>query len=319
MLKKLKNFKVSIKNVTALVLLGFMTTIFSDFSYAFHQSAYPIIQPFSISNNIYKTIETYKGRNNFKIYLIQNLHCHAETQVKIKEIIKSLKEKHKEDLKAVGVEGSFDRIDTSILSRIRNDEVKEKVVKYFLERGCLNGAELYDIENPGKIELYGIEDKELYLEDFKLLYKSFKYRQDIKPVLSRLKKVIERGIRLMYIPELKELEQKKKEYEQGKISLSEYIRFLKTKTLKDKFSSNINSYLQSVETANKINKNQAHLEAQYIVKRLEKVLSKENMKLLKRAVYDAELYYSMLKDIVKTANLDLGINYRNLRQYFKNR
>ncbi|MFC1546567.1 hypothetical protein ACFL4O_02490, partial [bacterium] len=312
-----KKFKLISKNITALILAGFLSTVFSDFSYGIHQNGYPVIQTVVSVNSIYKTVETYKGRNNLKIYLIQNLHCHAEIQVKIKEIIKSLKEKHREKLKAVGVEGSFGRIDTRILSGIKNEDIKNKTVKYFLERGYLNGAELYDIENPGNIELYGLEDKELYLEDFKRLYKSLEYREEINPVINRIKKVIERGINLMYIPELKELEQKKKEYEQGKISLNKYIKLIKTKLSKDKMSSNIENYLQSVEIKNKINKTEAYLEAQYVIRGLEKNLTKENKEILKRTKNNAEEYYSILKNIVKTINLDLGMNYKNLMQYFK--
>jgi hypothetical protein len=122
-------------------------------------------------------VDEYHASNKSKfVYIVQDIHCNASAQKSINQIISSLKKQYKSKLNIVGVEGSSGSIDTSLIKDMPTD-IRRKIINYFLEHGYLSGAELYDIEHPNSISLYGIENDNLYTKNFRLLYESLRIEE----------------------------------------------------------------------------------------------------------------------------------------------
>jgi hypothetical protein len=140
-----------------------------------------------------KKFSSYNGSNTQTIYLIPTLHCDSDTAFNISKIIQQIKIQKKDKLKLIGLEGSSSKIDTSILRCIPNKKVKNKIIDYYLTHGGLTGAELYDINNPNKLEIYGIENEKQYMKNFALLNKMIIFKNAFEKELVKINKVFSRG------------------------------------------------------------------------------------------------------------------------------
>ena len=105
--------------------------------------------------------------------IIQDFHCNPDVQKNIYEIIKSIK-KDSKSMIVIGAEGTpVSRIDTGILDAIKDAKIKNTIIQNLLRSGKLKGEELFMLyEKPENIELYGLENSEIYNQNFKLIIKS---------------------------------------------------------------------------------------------------------------------------------------------------
>jgi hypothetical protein len=255
------------------------------------------------------------------IYVILNLHCHKESQIKICDIIHFLKQKHKNNFKVIGVEGSFGLIKTDPLSSIKSKVAKNAMINYMLDRGELNGAELYTIKYPGQVKLYGVEDKMYYEKNFNQLCKSFIQEKNIEDKFVELKKSIQRGKDVLYIDELKEFENIVSMYKQNKISLRQYVnyleKFLKDNRIKYQLTDNVKLLKKTFELEKNIDLNQVQREANYFVRRLDNMIPDSQRKELVKIFKDnKDSYYITLKRILDKNKISY-LEYENLNSYFE--
>jgi hypothetical protein len=181
---------------------------------------------FELSSSFGKITESYTGDKNILVYLIQDAHANQEAQKNIYNVIKCLKQYHKNNLQFIGLEGSTGKLNFNLFLDIKNKKIKNKILDNMLKNGYLTGSELYFIKNPKDISLYGIENDSLYEKDFECLYKSLFYRKKINEEINYLEKIIVFGKYVLYPENLRYFEIKKEEYRQNKISFREFLNYV---------------------------------------------------------------------------------------------
>jgi hypothetical protein len=237
----MKGCKCLYRVLSLLLLFIFSINLCLDYSFAYMDSI-------GISPKIGQINETYKGTSGKTIFIIPNIHCNKESQEKTSQIITNLKKYYKNQLRVIGLEGSVGEINISIFNKFRDKKIKNNVVNNLLSNGYLTGVELYSINNPKeKMYIHGIEDKNLYRSNFKSLYYSLFYYEDVKQELQKLKNVIDRTSNMLYPEKLKDFIRKENLYKSGKVSLSVYLNYLMNKSLEYNVGNKyiqINNYLK---------------------------------------------------------------------------
>ncbi len=99
------------------------------------------------------------GQGRAVVY-IQDLHCNAEVQNNIAEILGYLAKNN--GVGVVGVEGAWSQVDVGVLSQCPVAQVKNDVGQYFLKAGKITGAEYYAATGKYPVRLEGIEDVKQY-------------------------------------------------------------------------------------------------------------------------------------------------------------
>jgi hypothetical protein len=111
--------------------------------------------------------DSFSGGSNSQVYIIQDLHCHAQVQRNIANILSSLdKQFH---LKNVFVEGAVGQVDTSWINLVKDKAAGNRLAEAMLNSGRLTGSEYYSIIS-GKPELLmGIENPGRYFSNIQRL------------------------------------------------------------------------------------------------------------------------------------------------------
>jgi len=175
----------------------FMSFIFvyvlNDYTYAakyieadaMNKYAAPIEVPLGYG----KVLERHSGRKlpGFQVVLMQDLHANLETQKNIRGILGHIHGKY--GLERVGVEGSSERVDTSLIGSIPDASMREEVIDYFMGKGYVTGAEAFAVDSGLRV-LEGLEDEELYDKNSDLLVSSLNHRNEFVSILERVKYVL---------------------------------------------------------------------------------------------------------------------------------
>ncbi|MHB9155618.1 MAG: hypothetical protein ACYC5N_07990, partial [Endomicrobiales bacterium] len=98
---------------------------------------------------------------------IQDLHCHAEAQRNISQLLSLLDRKYR--LKTVFVEGAYGEVDTSWLAGIKDKALQKEVAGSLLEQGKLTGTEYYSALSSRPRLLKGMDDKALHQANLRRL------------------------------------------------------------------------------------------------------------------------------------------------------
>jgi hypothetical protein len=139
-----------IKNIKIFIIIVFIF-INSITAFAYIKSIEDAI------NNFGSIYEMYQGKNSkYKIYCIQDAHCNKEAQQNIYNILKVLKNIHRQHLKLIGVEGSSGEISTDIIRYIPNKELKSSIINNLLDKGYITGAEMFQSFSKEYVVLYGL-------------------------------------------------------------------------------------------------------------------------------------------------------------------
>ncbi|MFH1415804.1 MAG: nucleoside monophosphate kinase, partial [Elusimicrobiota bacterium] len=130
-------------------------------------------------------IESYNpGAVPGRVILIQDLHTNYEVQNNISNILDFIDENY--GIGSIGVEGNSSDVDVSLASTIPHDEVKARVIEYFMTKGLVSGPEKFVSKKKDPV-LKGIDDKDLYEQDGRLLVSSLNHRAEFVEILERIK------------------------------------------------------------------------------------------------------------------------------------
>ncbi|MFH1714900.1 MAG: hypothetical protein ABH857_01735, partial [Elusimicrobiota bacterium] len=317
--KYIFKFSKLTRSISAIALTAFMVVLCRDYSIAQPIGA-PL--PLFIPQDIGTITQTFTGKGENLVVFINDLHCQKEAQENITRIIKTTKDYYGNDFKLVGVEGDQGAIDTSILGVIPNRKVKQKVLEYFMERGQVTGAEAYDVLYPGSVELFGLENKTIYDEDFLLLFKSLYYRNDAEAIISGITPAMDYGKTLLYPSKLLKFEEREREYKEHKISLHAFLLFIRDTALQENIDlsrgyQNIFNFLKAREMSRNLEPAVIAVESEAVISRIKDIVTeKEYLQLKKLAPSQTEAYYAFLKNVLKRHKVDIGEGYPGLKKYF---
>ncbi|MDD5021479.1 MAG: PEP/pyruvate-binding domain-containing protein [Endomicrobiaceae bacterium] len=169
---------------------------------------------------------------------IQDLHSHPQTQRNIAKIISYLDSKYK--LEGLFLEGAYGDVDTKWLSRMGENELGKQMIEDLVDAGQLGGVEYYSAINNRDSIIKGIEDKNIYEENIKLLNEIIDLQPEINSICHQMEKEIETVKKDYFNRDTDKLDKLVKRYRANKISANKYYE--KLSKLAKKSGVDLNKY-----------------------------------------------------------------------------
>ncbi|MGB3082668.1 MAG: hypothetical protein WBB86_06760, partial [Candidatus Omnitrophota bacterium] len=222
--------------------------------------------------------------------LIQDAHCNYAAQKKIAEIIEYFSDLY--GVRALNLEGGKGRYDLSIFTDIRNRKLRKEVSGYFVMEGLVSGAEYFTINNPESVDLWGIEDAPLYLDNLKMYRDSLGYKDIAENIIRSINHALNSLKLRIYPKELLEFDLEYARHKAGNIEFKEYLKYLldtaSRKGIDISDLANIGLLNQSLEKEEKINFKKADDEKQILIGQLQKALSRGEIEELIMKTFEFE-------------------------------
>ena len=245
----MKNIKI-LKFISIIVSVFIITASISDFAYAV--SVTPsmqqdltntdVLKNFNFNTNIIsydlgKITSAINCNSDTVIINIQDFHCNPSVQTNISAIIASLVKEY--NIESVYVEGGYGNINTKWLSDIKNENIRKQLTENLLKNGSLTGAEYFSAKNPSaKVNIYGIEEENVYKENFKRLQDIFSNKNKYE----RIVKIFEKDLSFLQNKYFnignKKFNDVLKKYRNGQIETRKYYKLLFRYVQKYKNSTN---------------------------------------------------------------------------------
>lgn len=237
-------------------------------------------ETFTIPAHLGEVKYSSKGTADKMIIHIQDAHCNYFAQNKISDIIEYLNTEYGVDV--INLEGGSGEYDLSVFTSITGDEIRREVAEYFVRKGEVNGAEFFAINNAEKVTLWGIEDKDLYLENLKVYRDSLTYKEEVDGYLKELTHIFNNFKRHMFVPELLDIVMKYNAYKAGNLSFREYLDYIlltaRREAIQIRKFPNIYLISQAMEEEGNIDFKKANRERGILIDELKNRLSKDEMR-----------------------------------------
>ncbi len=245
--------------------------------------------------------KNYQSNSKNNIFLIRDLHCQPEAQEKIAQSILALNQK---GIDQVFVEGAEGPLRTLLYQSFPDSNIRKNVAKKFLNEGYLTGAEFAVIsEGPeSKIDLMGVENSEIYLENFKAFRQTRLLYQKLKDEIENFNQWLESIKKKSYSKKLLLLDQAQKGMSSNKFSLEKIIALLEKADLDKLLKTNelwqLNTLQKEIDSA-KVQK-----EYNELLQSFQNRLSREELQNVVRSSLEYRLgklstvkHFSFLKNI----------------------
>lgn len=260
--------------------------------------------------------EVIKGSNGKTIIHIQDAHCDYGAQMSIDGIINYLTGTYN-NVRLVSLEGGKGGYDLSMLTGIENVDTRKKVADYFVKDGVVSGPEYFAINNPGKVELFGIEDEILYRENLAAYRNSLPDKSEADKCLNALSNALTNLKMKSYSARLKELDEKMAGYKKGSVDFKEYIIYLSEIALREgldiKGYKNVVDLLSVIGAEKEIDFKEADRERNKLIDVIGGKVSKKDMGEIvirsaqfKMGDITSESFYSYLFKLAKFSGADFG-------------
>ncbi|MBF0217604.1 MAG: DUF89 family protein, partial [Candidatus Omnitrophica bacterium] len=182
------------------------------------------VQTLELPPDIGSISDRHKGSLGKTIIHIRDVHCNYSCQRSIEGAIKFFNSEY-----GVGtsvLEGGSGNYDLSAFTKIKDKEVLSEVADHFVREGLVNGAELFAINEPGKMTLRGLEDPLLYGKNLLAYRESIKEKAASGNIIKRLEEYLGEVKDKVYSPELKVFDSNRSLYEEEKNGLDRYLGYL---------------------------------------------------------------------------------------------
>ncbi|MBI3999653.1 MAG: hypothetical protein HY351_03470, partial [Candidatus Omnitrophica bacterium] len=270
----------------------------------------PDLNPYNIAvpEELGSIEEVFQGTPNSPMIIhIQNVHANYEAQVNIKGILNHLVEQYQFSL--IQLEGAVSKLDPTILQPSYLKEANLKLVDFLMREGRMSGADAFAVETDKPVELYGIEDQSLYMENLKMFKSIYKHQEELKPYFDEMHRLILSVGPKLLNPELLDFTRKTEEFSTDKIDVLDYLTYMNKLSEKHNFIS-LNDLKQMVEYPNLVRLMR--------LQKLEEELNKNGLK-KEREALKLE-FHKKMPDSQKAeellAHLDESTKGVNPRSYF---
>ncbi|MFA6320856.1 MAG: hypothetical protein WCY36_03260 [Candidatus Omnitrophota bacterium] len=254
---------------------------------------------------------------------IQDAHCNYDAQHTIANIIEYFNKEY--GVNQINLEGGAKDYDLSAFTGIKDKRVRERVADHFVKEGVVNGAEYFAVNNPEKASLWGIEDIKLYVENLKVYRDSLEHKADIDRLVKNLSYILSNLKMKIYSKELLEMDLKYNQYKSGNVEFKDYMNYLvansKDKLIDIKSFPDIFLLNQVMKQEGEINFSKANNQRDELIDKLQKKLSKNNVKELvaktvefKAGIISQEEFYRYLLGKAKHSDLSVE-NFPELEKY----
>ncbi|MBU1042928.1 MAG: hypothetical protein KJ915_00830 [Candidatus Omnitrophica bacterium] len=269
--------------------------------------------------------DIYKGNSKEVIVHIQDAHANYEAQTNIANIIDLLVENY--GLKIVGIEGSVGKLQTDLFSTFPEDAIRTQAADLFVREGKLSGPEALAISKGFEypLALYGIEDKQLYDNNFKAFQDSLPFKSEAKSYFNHLSSCLATLKSYLYNPKLANIDKQQLSFDLRIMSLNDYCLFLNDElagSVQDlaKYP-NFSSLLKAIKIEGTLDFAKAEEERTKLLTELTNLLSEEDIRSLldnglayKNEQLSAARYLSFVKEMAIKSEIDFT-QYANLDKY----
>ncbi len=217
----------------------------------------------------------FSGDTGRTIIHIQDAHCNKSIQNVIRELIGHLNAKY--GISTVNLEGGAGEYDLSFFTEIKDKDTRRLVTGYFLDKGILNGAEFYAVNNEGKTRLWGMENRELYVKNLEVYRNSLDYKPTAVEYLRKMENTAGALKTHIYGDSLADLDRKHTEYTSGKLGMIGYLYHLRQKADEEGISldgyPHLTALYETKEIEKRIDLEKANKERDALIERMRKVMS----------------------------------------------
>lgn len=163
--------------------------------------------PITLPENLGKVIAS-SSQGQFRadypaVLILQNAHALTDAQEKIHGIIEHLTSTY--DVPLVALEGGSGDLDATLLQTFPDSNVKEKVLRQYLKRGELTGADLSLVLGSGHVQYTAVEDWDFYEANYFAYLAAHQMKEKILQKLEVLQKQQDLSREKFYSPELKRI------------------------------------------------------------------------------------------------------------------
>jgi len=231
-----------------------------------------------IPETIGKVMEAYESPDSKKLVAyVQDLHCNPEASFNLANILDILIKDY--DLNLVCSEGAEGEVDTSAVSGFPDPAAKEKVAKLFVNSGELTGEEYLSITKYPRLPIWGIEKKDIYLENIFEFNKIMEFNPDSMFFINRVSDVLKNLKPEIYTAKILELDNKYIEYEEAKLDATSYLDYLiKLNSRADNYK-NISLFMKTLGMEKRMDQKKIVDQSQDLLNSLIAVLKPESDKL----------------------------------------
>ncbi len=272
------------------------------------------VDTFTIPAHLGEVKEVFRGKGKQFVIHLQDAHANFYAQGKISDIIDYLNKEY--GIRIVNLEGGVGDYDLSVFTAISGKAIRREVADYFVKKGEINGAELYAINNPDRVLLWGVEDKDLYLANLKVYRDSLQYKPEVDGYLEELTSALNDLKRHIYGPRLLEIDMAYNAYKAGNMEFREYLEFLIGEAAEsgvniDEFA-NLHLLYEAMEQEEKVDFNKANTERSILIDDLKDGLSQNEVRQLvskslefKTKKISRKAFYGYLLEKAKELGLDV--------------
>ena len=267
--------------------------------------------------------------SKFHILHIQDAHCNSEAQLNIASMLDELTKSY--NIKLVGVEGASGKFTTGRIAAFPDKEVLRNVSKYFLKSGKICGSEYFSIIQGNQNILLGIEDKDLYVENYNKFMESleirtaaFQYFENANAKLNKIQdSIVSENIKA-FNKELHRLNEQENDFPAYCVLLNESCEKYDIPT---EASKDFTKFIQTLELEKKINFDRVNTEKANLIDELSRVIDKKDLaQLLQHNLYfrinkiGPLEYYDYLAKNAEFAEIDMKAfpNFYSYTQYLEN-
>ncbi|KJJ85780.1 hypothetical protein OMAG_000355 [Candidatus Omnitrophus magneticus] len=134
------------------------------------------IKQFSIPRDVAITRDLNSTDSENLIINIKDVHDNYGAQKSIAEVLDNLLVNY--DVRFIGIEGSEGYIDTTLLSSFPDEKVKKLTADYLMREGRISAGEFFTAVSKVPVTLYGIDDSELYLENYSAFLNLMEFKKE---------------------------------------------------------------------------------------------------------------------------------------------
>ena len=317
------------KLVKGVVILGVFWAVFlfcfDSFAQEESQDNQKDIFDLIVPSSWGKIKEIYKGSSKEVIIHIQDAHANYEAQTNISNIIDLLVEEY--GLTVAGIEGSVGKLQTELFATFPEDAIRTQAADFFVREGKLSGPEALAISKGFEypLILYGIEDRDLYNNNFKAFQDSLPFKDEAKGYFSELSQCLAKIKENIYDRKISDIDAKQLAFDLKVLTLNEYCIYLNeqlgfSKEQLKKYP-NFLLILNAIEIEQTLNFAKAEEERTKLLTELTGILSEEDIRRLldkglayKNEQLSASRYLGFVKELAVKNNIDFA-GYSNLDKY----
>ncbi len=182
------------------------------------------ISKFHVPSEIANLQQVHSAGAKRTVIYVQDAHGVLDAQQNIQKLIQLFQDDY--GIRVFGLEGSKEDLDPLILRAFPDAFIRDKVLRQYLDRGELTGADFAAITNPAKSVFHGLEDWNLYQENYLAYLQASELKAKILEKIEIVRADLAKERVRIYSPQFNRFHESVESFEDEKIGLLELLKFL---------------------------------------------------------------------------------------------